>query len=133
MANITDALKTDISLMGDMQVAADGDLMTVSGLNNLRQAIWHRLITVPGSLVHRPTYGCGILLYQNAPTSFTNQQKIASLINDQLPQDPRIQSVTGVSLTLSDDDPELTILSVSVIPVGYTELTMQFTPFAGNN
>jgi phage baseplate assembly protein W len=130
--NITDALKTDISLMGDMQVTASGDLMTVSGLNNLQQALFHRLITSPGALVHRPTYGVGILQYQNAPTSFSSQQAIAEAIKDQFEQDPRVQAVVGVSITSEDETPETVTINVTLTPVGYTELSMNFTPFTGN-
>lgn len=129
--NINDALKTDISLMGDMMVTSGGDLATVSGLANVQQALWHRLITIPGSLVHRPTYGIGIGLYQNDIGSFANQQKIATVIQDQFAQDPRVQSVDAVAFTVDDDTPELTIISVSMTINGYTEQTMNFTPFAG--
>lgn len=127
--NITDALLTDISLFGDMAVASNGDLQTVSGLANVQQALLHRLMTVPGSLVHKPTYGIGIGRFQNAPTSLQTQQNIAQLIGEQFPLDPRVQSVSAVSISSADGTPELTVISVAITIVGYTEQIMSFTPF----
>lgn len=129
--NINDSLRTDIAHFGDFIKTQGGDLSAVNGLQNLKRALFHRMITVPGALVHRPLYGCGILLFQNALNSFQNQQRIAELIQDQFPQDPRVKSVTGVSVEINDTNPALTKISVTVIPVGYTEQQMVFTPFNG--
>ncbi len=131
--NITDALKNDIAHNGDLVRSAGGDIATVKGLYNLRQALFHRLITVPGTLVHKPSYGVGIGRFQNAPNSFAMQQEIAGIIHDQFTQDPRIKKVVSVGLTSEDDTPALTIIAVRLIPVGYTELTMNFTPFSEAN
>lgn len=135
MANLSvnDALKTDISLMGDMRNTAGGDLQTVSGLANYKQALFHRLVTVPGSLAHRPTYGVGVGLFQNGISSFAKQQKLATRIIDQFKQDPRTASITSVSIEANDDQPDLTVIKVLVIPVGFTETQMTFTPFTPGN
>lgn len=129
--NLTDSLKTDISLLGDMAISSSGDLATVSGLANIQQALWHRLITIPGALVHKPTYGVGIGLFQNDVASFANQQKIATAIQEQFAQDPRVQSVDAVSFQVDDLSPEMTVVSVTITIAGYTEQVMNFTPFAG--
>jgi len=130
MASV-DVMKTDIFLGADMAPTSSGDLQTISGIANLQLALFHRLITVPGSLMYWPTYGVGIKTYQNAPSSFTLQQRLAVLIQDQFAQDPRVQSVTGVSFTAADDSPEQTIITVSLVPVGYTAQTFIFNPFGG--
>lgn len=128
--SIVDAMGTDIAHVGDFIPTAGGDLQTVSGLANLVRALFHRLVTVPGSLVHRPTYGVGIGLYQNGINSFAIQQKIADVIREQFIQDPRVQSVNSVAIVNNDTDPNQTIIRVFVVPVGYTEKQMDFTPFA---
>lgn len=135
MANLSvnDALKTDLFLRGDMKNTAGGDLQTVSGLANFKQALFHRLVTVPGSLAHRPTYGVGVGLFQNGISSFSKQQKLATLIIDQFKKDPRTASITSVSIEANDDQPDLTQIKVLVIPVGYTEQQMTFTPFSGGS
>lgn len=125
----TDALKTDISHSGDMARNSSGDLATVSGLANYKLALFHRLVTIPGSLAHRPEYGVGVGLYQNGLSSFTKQQKLASKIIEQYKKDPRTQSITKVSILANDDDPQLTRIQVVVVPVGYTEQSIEYTPF----
>lgn len=129
MANITEALKTDIAHLGDFKRSPSGDLQIISGLDNLKQALFHRLITVPGSLVHKPLYGVGVQRFQNGLSSFGKQQQLAALIQEQFEQDPRVQAVSSVSINTSDDQPELVMIAISVKPVGYTEVTMKFTPF----
>ena len=127
--NITDALKTDIAHNNDMFKTPAGDIGTISGLSNYLQALFHRLVTVPGSLAHRPLYGVGVGRFQNGLNSFTIQQKLASLIVDQFMQDPRTQSVTSVAIVVDDLTPEMTRIKCLVVPVGYTEQTVTFTPF----
>lgn len=129
MANITEALKTDLAHAGDFVPTPAGDLGTVSGLANLKQALYHRLVTKPGSLAHRPTYGVGVNLYQNAPNSITIQQELALKIKAQFMQDPRVADVTSVAFDSDDTSPQLTKLSVTVKPVGYSEQEMLFAPF----
>jgi len=130
---ITQSMGTDISLLGDMRLTAGGDVQLVAGLANLYQALFHRLITVPGSLVYKPNYGIGITRFQNAPNSLPVQQNIASLIQEQFPQDPRVQSVSSVSITSEDGTPQKTIVAVTLTPVGYNEQKMSWTPFNAGN
>jgi hypothetical protein len=127
--SITDALKTDIAHSGDMMPTAGGDLSTVSGLANFKLALFHRLITVPGSLAHRPLYGVGVGLFQNSLSSFVKQQKLATLIIDQFLKDPRTKSVTRVAVVNDDTNPQLTKIQVVVVPLGYDEQTIEWTPF----
>ncbi len=125
---ITEALKTDISLRGDMAATQSGDLATVSGLPNLLSALFHRLVTIPGSLAHRPAYGVGVGRFQNGLSSFVKQQKLASIIIEQFKLDPRVQTVKSVSV-FNDDNPDMTKIQVSVVPVGYDEQVVTYTPF----
>ncbi len=126
--SITDSLKNDVAF----SKTSSGDLGTINGLMNLERALFRRLVTVPGTLVHRPTYGVGVLLYQNAPATFAIQQKLSSLIQEQFEQDPRVESVTSVQF-ITEDDPRMTKIAVSIKVVGYTEQVMTFTPFGEAN
>lgn len=112
-----------------MSSTAGGDLMSVSGLANYFQALFHRLVTIPGSLAHRPTYGVGVGQYQNGLSSFSKQQKLATIIVDQFKQDPRTGSINSVAIVANDTNPEMTKIKVSVVPVGYTEQQLTFSPF----
>ncbi len=127
----TDAFKTDLSFVGDLQKSPSGDLATVTGIANLKQALFQRLITVPGTLVHRPTYGCGVPLFSGRLSSFSVQQRLAAIIQEQFKQDPRVEDVKSVSITANDTEPQLTLVRVFVKPVGYSERYLEFTPFLG--
>lgn len=127
--NIDAALKNDIAHNGDLIKTASGDIGTVSGIANLKLALFHRLLTVPGTLIHRPGYGIGVSRFQSALSSFAQQQKLASLIIDQFKLDPRVESISRVSVQASDLEPQKTVIQVFVTAVGYTEQLMEFTPF----
>jgi len=127
--SINDSLGTDIAHVGDLVRTSGADLGLISGLANLKNALFHRLITQPGTLVHRPNYGVGIPGYQNAPSSFSIQQRLAAKIVEQFEQDARVASVTNVLIGSDDGTPQTTRIAVFLIPVGYTEVQMTFTPF----
>lgn len=127
-----DAYKVDFAHSGDFVKSPSGDIDWVSGLANLKQALFHRLITVPGTLVHRPTYGVGLPLYQNNISSFMTQQKLASLIEEQFLQDPRVSKVLAVGFIVDDVNSATVTIRMSIKPVGYSDgVEMIFTPFGG--
>lgn len=128
--NLSQSLGTDIAFLADMYPAPNGDLAVMSGLDNLKQALWRRLITTPGSLVHRPDYGVGIKDFQNAPGTLSMMQKLASRIQEQFTKDPRVNEVTGVACRTDDNNPAIIYLTVTVDVVGYGELPLQYTPFS---
>lgn len=128
MANITETYLTDIAHNGDIQRTATGDIDKISGLANLKQALFHRLLAVPGSLIHRPLYGVGIKLFQNAPSSYSQQQALALRIQENFARDERVEEVTGVLFEVNDN-PQLTVIKVKVKPVGYEETVFPFLPF----
>lgn len=128
--NITQAFFTDIAHVGDLVRTPSGDIATISGLANYKNALWHRLLTVPGTLIHRPTYGVGIMQYQNAPSSYSVQRKLALLIEEQILLDPRTEAVSSINISSDDGTPEQTVIKIFVKPVGYSEQEMTYTPFS---
>lgn len=130
MSNIVQFLGKSIAHVGALMATSRGDLATIEGLANLKNALFHRLVTVPGTLVHRPTYGVGIKNYQNAPNSFSMQQALAAKIKEQFEQDPRVEEVTSVAIQADDDNPQMVVVAVSVKPIGYSEVSMTFKPFS---
>lgn len=129
--NLTELYLTDKSHYGDYVPTPGGDLATDSGVTNLRNALFRRLVTSPGSIVHRPDYGVGIKSYQNKLNSLTNQQAIALNINEQFIQDTRVESVDSVSVNQDPITPELTTIIVKLTPIGQDQITVTFTPFSG--
>ena len=114
---------------GTLLESSSGDLDVVSGLSNLQQALFHRLITTKGSLVHRPDYGVGIKKYQNAIGSITTFRKIAADINEQFLQDFRVLDVRNVDIRQDQNNPGIFKIVVTVRTAGYAELPLTFIPF----
>ena len=129
MADLATFLGTDIKHESDFVNDGMGDLETISGLDNVRAAILRRLMTVPGSIAYRPTYGVGLQNYQNAPLSLETQRSLALRISEQLPLDPRVESVSSVEFVLSETTAGLATLIVSVRVQGYGDAEFQFIPF----
>lgn len=129
MATIEETLGTDIAFAGDFVTSATGDIDKITGIENLRQALFHRLVTTPGSIIHRPTYGIGLKDYQNSPSTIAAQQKLALKIKDQFLQDPRVEDVTSVRVNFNAQRPEMTEIVVRVKLQGYDESAMAFVPF----
>lgn len=131
MATIEEVLGRDIAFKGDLVVTATGDLDTISGLANVKEALYRRLVTRPGSLIHRPNYGVGIQDFQNSLSSLEKQRELALRIQEQFTQDPRVQSVEGVRVDFDDLQPDVVKIMVRVKLVGYDEVTATFIPFGG--
>jgi len=130
MASIDEVLMTDISFTDDLGVSDTGDIATVSGLANLRNAILRRILTVPGSLVHRPLYGCGLLEMQNAPMTLSVKRQLANRLAQQLPQDPRVTKVVALSVESDDATPGRITVIVKVLAVGIGETVFTLEPFS---
>jgi phage baseplate assembly protein W len=129
MALVDEALLRDIAHNKDLLVAANGDLQTVFGPENVRQALLRRLITTPGALAHRPDYGVGIKDFQNAPASLDNQRDLALRVKEQFERDFRVSSVTGLRFQVDDEQPEKTTIFVKYNIIGVGEVEQPFVPF----
>lgn len=100
MANpIDEFYKIDLLHNGDFVAAPNGDFALAKGLVNLKQALFHRLITVPGSLVHRPLYGVGVQLWQNDVGSVARQRELANAIKEQFEQDERVDELKSIKVS----------------------------------
>ena len=99
MALLDEFYKRDLKHNGDFVATASGDLDTVSRSENLRQAIFNRLVTERGSLLHRPDYGIGIKRWQNDVLTIEVQRRLANEVAEQLERDPRIASVDSVQVS----------------------------------
>lgn len=129
MASITETMGKDIAHRSDYERTNTGDLGTIEGLENYRLALFHRLMTTPGALVHRPNYGVGIKDFQNSPASLGTQRQLAIRIKDQFELDSRTDKVLGVRYEVGDGSPDKTVIIVRVRPVGYDDVEAKFIPF----
>ncbi len=131
MATAEEIYLVDIKHRRDYVRTASGDLELESGEENARQAIIRRIMTNPGSIVHRPDYGVGIKNYQGAVSTLEQKRALGKAIVDQVEQDDRVRSVLGVRIDIDDDTPEKTVLTVRVELVGLGEVPVTITPFGG--
>ena len=129
MATIEEFFKTDIAFSGDFATTPTGDIGKIKGLENVKQALFHRLVTKAGSLIHRPNYGVGIQDYQNAPATLDTKRRLALKIQEQFELDPRVKEVTGIAVNLDSIDPSKVVIVVRVKLQGYDEEAMKFIPF----
>lgn len=104
MGAIDDFYKVDLLHNGDFVPAPNGNFAFAKGLVNLKQALFHRLITVPGALVHRPLYGVGVQLWQNDIGSIARQRELALRIKEQFELDERVDKMTGIKIKNISED-----------------------------
>jgi len=93
---------------GELLVTASGDLQTVAGRPNLRAAIRRRVITQPGELLHRPTYGAGLPGYVERPSTASTRARLATDIRRQCLADPRVSECRASSSIGTPGDSEAT-------------------------
>jgi hypothetical protein len=130
MANITDTYLSDIAFVTDFVKTPNGDLAQINGQTNVDNALFRRLVTVPGSLVHRPDYGVGIQRWQNRLNTLSSQRELANTIQEQFKRDPRVADVFGVLVENKDNLPEHVTITVRVKYVGQDSISnLKFIPF----
>lgn len=119
----------DLKFDGDLGVTNTGDLSTITGRDNLRQRLHNRLVTVPGALVHRPTFGIGIQQYIDAKPDLNTLRQLALKVADQFAQDKDVIEVTQVQVTPDKENPSRFSIIVRYNAVGYNEVEDIFGPF----
>jgi phage baseplate assembly protein W len=123
------AIGVDIRHDGEFRKSNTGDLLRIKGLANLRQRLFNRLITVKGTLVHRPEYGVGIKEYQGRVGSLAVQRNLATIINEEFLKDPAVEEVTSVRIEQGETETGEFRIFVSYRPIGYNTIESQFDPF----
>jgi phage baseplate assembly protein W len=128
MSQIQDSYLEDLEFIkGDFKPAPNSDFQLIKGIENLKQALYHRLITVPGTLVHRPLYGVGVKRWQNQLGSLAKQQELALVIKQQFEQDSRVSELVTVRFKQESDG--LFAVQYVVNAVGTGEFSNTVDPF----
>lgn len=100
-------LGTDISLDDKTrQLRWDStthDLQTVSGVENLRQACYLKLMTNQGELVYHPTYGDRLLQFVGAANTPVIASMANGILRECILQDPRVFSVENMVVKVQGD------------------------------
>lgn len=129
MALIDEQYLTDIAHFRDVKRAPRGDIDKISGVANVQEALLRRLMTQPGSLIHRPDYGVGIKDFQDAVFTIDNQRILAARVTEQFEKDFRVDEVRSMSVAQDRNIPEQVIIYVKVRLRGLGEETLRFRPF----
>lgn len=112
-------------------VAAGADLATVSGWENLSQAIWLRLGVPQGDLAHlgHPLFGSRLHLLIGRLVTAETIALARAYVRETLRREPRIASLTGLEVLPDPTLPGSLLIQLSVQPVGKADpidLTLSF-------
>jgi phage baseplate assembly protein W len=129
MSTVDDSFLIDIEFTSGMKASPSGDIQLIKGQDNLKQALFNCLITIPGSLAHRPSYGVGVKRWQNDIGSISRQQALAVEIKRQFEKDDRVEKVTSVQILLDPIRNGLFTVRYKVKAVAVGELEDTVNPF----
>jgi len=116
MENNVGILGTDILLdNGDFQINQSGDLMWITGLDNLEQALIHRIRTVIGALIWHPEYGTIIQNLISKPNTEVLRTLIAMELLRTLSEEPRIERINN--LEVKELYVDTIVVSLEIIPI----------------
>jgi len=113
---------------------ASGDLPSAAGRACLEQAIRYCILASPGSLVHRPSYGAGLVDYTELPDTPATRSRAANAIRSALLRDARLRDVRAtISAGLSGDTSVAGAVTVEVTykpqqDAASSSLTLEYQP-----
>lgn len=88
----------DIRFRTDRLVTSAGDVATVEGEENLREALFRRFLATPGEFAQRPEYGGGMRDAVYRPFTRALQDGLRNRLEEQALQDPRVSKVHSVTV-----------------------------------
>ena len=115
----------------DLVATPKGDLGSVSGEDNLAQAIIDRLATEQGELddLGHANYGSNLDAFIGEVNDEETRQRIMLAVSECLAQEERIKEVINVSVTVNPQDPHGVIIEVNILPVESKTYLTVFYPF----
>lgn len=133
-----DALKTDLRLVFDQDgvdltadLAGDGnDLTSVSGIDNLTQALILRLLVDQGELtaLAHPRYGSRLTELVGQTLDRANLELLRRYVKQSLARDPRVSEVLSVNVSARAGEPGIVDIAarVQAIDGNSTEIGVSF-------
>lgn len=108
MAVWSRSLGTDLAMPAgatELPTTPSGDVQLVSGEAAVRQAVRRRVLTTPGTLVHRPGFGAGLATALESQVTPGRRAELAARIRGQVLEDGRVASVTAAVSAGVPDSP----------------------------
>jgi phage baseplate assembly protein W len=108
------------SLVADLSVGDNGDIETISGNDNLGQAVLHRLLTRRGELssLGMPLYGSRLHELTGEPNTERTRELARLYIKECISQEPRVKEISRLTVTTLGDDPSSLHIDMSIVPEG---------------
>jgi len=100
---------------GDFQANQAGDLSWTAGLDNLEQALVHRIRTVIGALIWHPEYGTIIQNLISKPNTDVLRSIISIELLRTLSEEPRIERINN--LEVKELYTDTIVISLEIIPI----------------
>jgi phage baseplate assembly protein W len=112
--------ESDIALLDGEMFDSNGDIATVSGIANLKQALNNRVVTETGELDFHLDYGCKARKRIGVVGGPTGLMVAGEDVRAALKSDPRVQDVSNVIVSISGDvtNVETTVTPISGKPTG---------------
>lgn len=104
---------------GTFQADTNGDIKTVRGVQNLKQAIMLRFCVPYGSLLYHPTYGSKLNSLFGTAGTYGNSQKVKIEIQRIVLSDQRVKDINIDSFTITNGVAEV---SMSITPIGIQDI-----------
>ncbi len=103
----------------DLLVSKKGDLQTVSGRENLGQAILHRMMTRQGELadIGHPDYGSRLHELIGEPNNESTRDLVRLYIKECISQEPRVQDIVSLLVNVHKDNPHVVLVDLTVLPI----------------
>lgn len=107
------------------------DLDTVSGVDNLKQALLLRFLTPVGELaaLGHPTYGCRLTELIGERNTQRNRNRAKLFVLQALAQEPRVKKVLAVNVTPHRADPTRIDIDIHLTPIDSDEPLNLVFPF----
>ena len=126
----TNVLGKDIKLKdNDIQFSPFQDFLTITDVNNLRQAIVNRLKTIVGEYFNS-NYGSELKNVIGKPRNELTRGRIIGYVSEALNQEPRIQRIDDILVTFPEENIYQVNVEITVVPIeDTTPLNLVFPLF----
>lgn len=109
-----DVFKTDLALSDGLLTVSGGDFVTVSGLDNLTQALANAIETEQGDLIFHRDYGCLVRRELGATNGPTAGLLAAEFCKSPVAADPRIAAVNRSTAIITGSAIDVTVLAQTI-------------------
>jgi phage baseplate assembly protein W len=94
---------TDLALLHGQLTESNGDLAVMRGVDNIIQALSHRLKTLLGELTYHPRYGCNVSLALGLPTAPFSSLMASAWVHEALKAEPRVFQIHACKAEVDGD------------------------------